>query len=167
MANSNLRSKFRWVRKMRSRILNPPTFILLEKSLTRLQISRNKGFSKWLMRWPINTASALACTVDSGNFGTRTSGIISLSSAATDDQLPTSMLGSTAETAGPSAKPDGTTTFMSTGSTAAGTPGITANWLLKKGTYWETLQAYHRIKELIQFITCDVTSGRIPDRIWK
>ena len=46
------------------------------------------------MQWPIDTASALACTVDSGNLGKRTSGAISLTSAATDDRSPILMLGS-------------------------------------------------------------------------
>ena len=37
-------------------------------------MSHNGCFRKLLMRCPIDTASALACTVDSGSFGKGTSG---------------------------------------------------------------------------------------------
>ena len=85
------------------------------------------------------TTSAFACTIDSGSFDNRKSGAIFLTSAETDDRSPTSMLGSTAKTAGSSAKSGGVTTSMSTGSTAAGTPGITVNWFLKKGKHFGKL----------------------------
>ena len=138
---------------------------LFEKSLARLQMSHDGCFGKWLMRCSIDTASALACTVDSGSFGKGTSGALSLSltSAATDDQSPTSMLGSTAETAGSSAKSGGRHDLYVIRINSSRNSRDHSKLVLGDrnmlGNSW-------RIK-LVRYITCDVTLRRIPDKMRK
>ena len=122
-------------------------------------MSHNGCFRKWLMRCPIDTASALTCTVDSGSFGKGTSGAISLTSAATDDRSPTSMLGSTAETAGSSAKYDLYVTRINSSRNSKDRSKFVFEERNMLGNYWRI--------ELLRFITCNVTLGRIPDKVWK
>ena len=121
-------SRIRWLR------------ILFEKSLARLQMSHKGSFGKWLIRWSIETVSALARTTSSG--------ATSLTSAALEKRSPKSP-GSTADstdgsgTAGSSRSSGGVSTRKSSAecSTAAGTPGITSKLDWKKGAFWETLGA--------------------------
>ena len=62
-----------WAQQVRLRPCTRWLLILFEKSLGRLQTSHSGFFVKWLLGCSVDTASALACTVDSGNFGSGTS----------------------------------------------------------------------------------------------